>query len=120
MGGIFWPDTASGFVALLVLDALGAAAAYATGRAFALSWSSLYGLVPAIVGLALGIRFLHYALFDEILLLDKGSLSPHYYLIDLAILAAAAAYGYGGTRAGQMATQYSWAYEKVGLGWRAR
>jgi hypothetical protein len=114
MGDILWPATTSGLLALIVLDGLGALAAYATGKAFAESWSAMLGLVPAVLALALGIRFLHYALFQEALL------SAHYYLIDLVILAAAAAYGYTLTRARQMSTQYSWAYEKNGLGWRAR
>jgi len=114
MWEILWPATASGLLALIVLDGLGAAAAYATGKAFAASWSAALGLVPAVLALALGIRFLHYALFGETLL------SIHYYLVDLVILAVAAAYGHRLTRVRQMATQYSWAYEKVGLGWRAR
>ena len=99
---------------MIVLDGLGALAAYSTGRAFAMSWSSRLLLVPAVLALAAGIRFLHYALFLETLL------SPHYYLVDLVILGVAAAFGYTLTRARQMATQYSWAYEKDGLGWRPK
>ena len=114
MGDILWPATSSGLLALIVLDGLGALAAFSTGKAFAQSWSAMLGLVPAIMALALGIRFLHFALFLETLL------SLHYYAIDLAILAVFAAYGYTLTRARQMATQYSWAYQKIGLGWRAR
>ena len=114
MGDILWPSTASGLLALIVLDGFGALAAFSTGKAFAASWSSKFGLVPAIIALALGVRFLHFALFEEALK------SIHYYAIDLIILGAAAAYGYTLTRARQMGTQYSWAYEKVGLGWRAR
>jgi hypothetical protein len=111
---ILWPATNSGLLALIVLDGLGAAAAYSTGRAFALSWSAQLLLIPAILALAAGIRFLHYALFLEPLL------SPHYYLVDVVILGVAAGFGYTLTRARQMATQYSWAYEKDGLRWRPR
>jgi hypothetical protein len=114
MGGILWPSTTTGLLALIVLDGLGAAAAFSTGRAFALSWSALLGLAPAMLALAAGIRFLHYALFQETLL------SLHYYLIDLVILGVVAGLGYSLTRARQMATQYSWAYEKAGLRWRPR
>jgi hypothetical protein len=114
MGEILWPATNTGLLALIVLDGLGAAAAYSTGRAFAMSWSSRLLLIPAILALAAGIRFLHYALFLEALL------SLHYYFVDFVILAVAAAFGYTLTRARQMATQYSWAYEKSGLGWRPR
>ena len=111
---VLWPATNSALLSLIVLDGLGAAAAYSTGRAFALSWSSPFALVPAILALGAGIRFLHYALFLEPLL------SPHYYLVDVVILAVAAAFGYALTRARQMATQYSWAYEKDGLRWRPK
>ena len=114
MDGILWPASPAAFIAFLALDGLGALAAYSTGRAFALSWSAMGGLVPAALGLTAGIRFLHYALFNEALL------SLHYYAVDLVILAVAIALGYSLTRATQMATQYSWAYLKTGLGWRAR
>ena len=33
---------------------------------------------------------------------------------------AVAAFGYRRMRAGQMATQYSWAYERAGLNWRPK
>jgi hypothetical protein len=114
MGGWLWPATASGFIAFIVLDGLGAAASYATGRAFAASWSAVAGLVPAVLVLAAAIRFLHYALFLEPLL------SLQFYLVDLVVMAVAASFGYRLTRVKQMATQYSWAYVKDGLGWRPR
>jgi hypothetical protein len=114
MGGWLWPDTDYGWLAFLVLTILSAMAAIATGRSFASAWSPQWLIVPAILLLAAGVQFLHFALFQE----DLFSL--HYYLVTLAILLAAAFFGYQSMRARQMATQYSWAFEKVGLGWRAR
>jgi uncharacterized membrane protein YjgN (DUF898 family) len=64
--------------------------------------------------LSAAVRFLHFSLFQE----DLASL--HYYLVTLAILLVVAWIAYKSMRAQQMATQYSWAYEKVGLNWRPR
>jgi len=114
MGELLWPATDAGWFAFFVLAFLGGAAAWATGRAFARSWTAVAMLLPAILALAAAIRFLHYALFGEDLL------TLHYYLVDFVILMAAAALGFQLTRANQMATQYSWAYLKMGLGWRPR
>ena len=114
MGGWLWPYTDYGWLAFLVLTILAAMAAIATGRSFAASWSPQWLIVPAILLLTAGVQFLHFALFQEELF------SLHYYLVSLVILLAAAFFGYQSMRARQMATQYSWAFEKVGLGWRAR
>ena len=114
MAGILWADSDYGLLAFLILDGLGAAAAFATGRALASGWSPLWRIVPAMVALAAAVHFLHFALFQEDLL------SLHYYLVTLALLLLAAWLGYATMRARQMATQYSWAFEQVGLTWRAR
>ena len=114
MHGLIWADTDYGWLAFFVLDILGAAAAFATGRSFAASWSPRLLVLPAMLILGAGVQFLHYALFQEDLL------SLHYYLVTLIILLAAAFYAYQSTRATQMATQYSWAFQKSGLTWTAR
>jgi hypothetical protein len=114
MNGLIWADTDYGWLAFAVLTVLGVAAAVATGRSFAGSWSPRWLIAPAMLALAAAVQFLHYALFQEDLL------SAHYYLVTLIILLAAAFFGYQSTRAKQMATQYSWAFEKVGLSWRPR
>ena len=114
MAGILWADGDYGLLAFIVLDALGAAAAFASGRAMASSWSPQWRIVPAAVALAAAVQFLHFALFQEDLL------SLHYYLVTLALILLAAWVGYARMRAQQMATQYSWAFENVGLTWRAR
>ncbi len=114
MTGVLWADGDYGFLAFLVLTGLGAAAAFATGRALAGGWSPLWRIAPAMVALAAAVQFLHYALFQEELL------SLHYYLVTFALLLAMAWLGYAAMRARQMATQYSWAFERNGLRWRAR
>jgi len=114
MAGIVWADSDYGLLAFIVLTGLGAAAAFTTGRALASGWSPLWRIAPAMVVLAAAVQFLHFALFQEKLL------SLHYYLVTFALLLVMAWLGYASMRARQMATQYSWAFEKVGLRWRAR
>ena len=114
MGGLLWADSDYALLAFLILDGLGAAAAFATGRALAKGWSSAWKLAPAIVALAAAVQFLHFALFQEELL------SLHYYLVTLVLLVIVGWVGYSEMRARQMATQYSWAFQKAGLSWRAR
>jgi hypothetical protein len=114
MGGWIWPDHDYAGLAFVVLIVLSAAAALATGRAFARSWSPRWQIAPAMIALAAAVQWLHFALFQEELL------SLHYYLVTLVILLAGALYGYQSTRVRQMSTQYSWAFEKAGLNWRAR
>ena len=114
MGGLIWVDSDYGLPIFLLLTVLGAAAAFSSGRAIALSWSAEWLLVPAMIVLSAAVRFLHFALFQENLF------SLHYYVVTLIVLIVVALYGYRGTRARQMATQYSWAFARSGLGWRAR
>jgi len=114
MVGILWADHDWALLAFIVLTGLGAAAAFATGRALASGWSPLWRIAPAMVALAAAVQFLHFALFQEELL------SLHYYLVTFVLLLAVAWVGYAVMRARQMATQYSWAFEKSGLNWRAR
>ena len=47
MDGWIWPDHDYAWLAFFVLDGLGAAAAVATGRAFARSWSPQWQIAPA-------------------------------------------------------------------------
>jgi len=102
-------------VFLLVTMAMGGSAAWATGRAIAATWRPAgqvlaYGLLLAAVA-----RFLQYALFHQPLL------APGALLIDALILIAIGLASYRATRAGQMAAQYGFAFERNGMfGWRAR
>ena len=83
MEGWLWPDHDYALLAFVVLGVLGAAAAVASGRAFARSWSPRWQIAPAMVALAAAVQWLHFALFQEDLL------SLHYYLETLIILSAA-------------------------------
>ena len=115
MNGLFWADTDSGFwIFLLLTVVIGGAAAIASGRALAKTWSPAWALVPAMIVLSAAVRFLHFALYQEDLL------SLQYYVVTLVILLVAGFGGYRSMRARQMATQYSWAFEKSGLNWRPR
>jgi hypothetical protein len=114
MNGLIWSSADYGWLAFIVLDGLGAAAASSTGRAFASSWSSRLVLVPAMIALAAAVHFLHYALFQE----DLDSL--YYYVVSLIIMLVAAFLGYQFKRVKQMSTQYSWAFQSAGLSWRPK
>ena len=100
------------FVVLSVI--LGGGAATMMGRNFAANWRSPLAVALAGLGLALGVRFLHFALFQEALLTPKG------FLADLIVIIAFGLVGFRWKRADQMATQYYWLYERRGpLSWRA-
>ena len=115
MGGLIWVDTDSGFWVFLLLSVvIGGAAAIASGRALAKTWSPAWLIAPSAAILSAAVRFLHFALYQEELL------SIHFYLVTFVITLAAAVVGYRAMRAGQMATQYAWAFEKAGLSWKPR
>ncbi len=101
------------WVYLLLSLAIGGAVAVLMGRNFAQNWRSPGMLVLASLGLALGVRFLHYALFAEPLLTVWG------YAADAATVALLALLGFRWRRTEQMTTQYYWLYERTGpLTWR--
>ncbi len=101
-------------VILLLTVFLGGGAAIMMGRNFAANWRSPWAVALAGVGLALGVRFLHYALFQEALLTPAG------FLVDLVVIIAFGLVGFRWKRADQMATQYYWLYKRTGpLTWAA-
>jgi len=115
MDGLLWSDEPYGFVIFVVITlVLGGLGAYATGRAMALTWRPMAMLLPYMVLLTAGVRFLHYALYGEPLL------SLQYFLVAWVWTMIVAALGYRRRRAAQMATQYSWIYEQSGLNWRLK
>jgi hypothetical protein len=114
MSGILWADTDNGLFVFVLLTVLGAAAATSSGRALAKTWSPVWLIAPYMAVLSAAVRFLHFSLFQEELS------SVHYYLVTFVILLVVAWLSYKSMRATQMATQYSWSYEKVGLNWRSR
>ena len=116
MAGWLYDDMPFGalhFVLLIVI--LGGAGAISSGRAIAGGWKS-FAIVPFyMLVLAAVLRFLNYALFAGDLLSIPG------FLVALVILLVASAYGYRAKRAQQMATQYSWLYDRAGpIGWATK
>ena len=114
MAGLLWSDTDYGLLSFIILTVLAGAAAFATGRAMAAGWSPRWRIVPAMIALAAATQFLHYALFQEQLL------SLRHYLVTLIVLLIVSWLGYSAMRSRQMATQYSWAFTRVGVTWRPR
>jgi hypothetical protein len=100
---------------LLITVILGGGAAYLTGRAVALTWRPALQLIVYTAGLTFSVRFIHYALFGGTLL------SVQYAIVDFLVLFAFAGVGFRITRAGQMAGQYSWLYQRLNpFFWRRR
>ena len=115
MDGVLWSDTPYGlFTFILITLVLGGLGAWATGRAMAQTWRPIPMLLPYMVFLTAGVRFLHYALYGEPLLSVQHFIIAYVWLMIVAVL------GYRFKRAKQMATQYSWAYEAAGMNWRAK
>ena len=66
MGGLIWVDTDSGFWVFLLLSVvIGGAAAIASGRALAKTWSPAWLIAPSAAILSAAVRFLHFALYQE-------------------------------------------------------
>jgi hypothetical protein len=104
--------TPASFVAMTLIFG---AAALATGRALARNWRPLWHAVPYAALLALGDRFLLYALFRGELLSASG------YALAAAILLLLAVIAYQASRARLMVRQYPWLYEPAGpFSWRER
>lgn len=110
---LYEEDSLSVFI--LVSLIMGGGAAYLSGRAIAGTWRPLWQVSIYMLVLGVAVRFMHFALFEGTLL------SPHYYLVDTAVCLIFGWLGYRTTRARQMATQYSWLYDRSGwLEWRPK
>ena len=115
MAGILYAATPYGlFTFVLITMILGGAGAWAAGRALAQTWRPMGMILVYMVFLTAGVRFLHYALYGEPLL------SLQFFLVAYVWDVLVAAFGYRAMRVSQMATQYSWAYARAGLNWRAK
>ena len=86
----------------LVTVAMGGSAAYLSGRALAQTWRPVWQIPVYMAGLAVAIRFCHFALFAE------PFLSGSSFAVDFACALALATLGYRNVRARQMRTQYPW------------
>ena len=88
------------WIFLLVSVVMGASTAYVAGKAIAETWRPYWhGLLYALV-IGLAVRFIHFALFEELLV------SARNYMADCIILVLAATAGYKVTRSRQMRQQY--------------
>ncbi len=94
----FLSDNAGPF--LLVTVVLGGSAAWQAGRAIAQTWRPWLQVVLYMVILGAAVRFIHFALFDGVLL------SLPAYALDTAVAIGCAALGFRTARARQMARQY--------------
>jgi hypothetical protein len=100
---------------LVLTCLLGGAAAFATGRAIALTWRPFWQALTYMIPLTAGVRFLHYALFEE----DILAIGPA--LLALVILAAVAALAFRMVQVRQMTRQYPFAFSVAGpFAWLVR
>lgn len=90
------------WIFLLVTVGLGGLAALATGRAIASTWRAPWQIVAYAVLLTLAVRFLHYALFHEVLL------SVRNLAVDFLVVLAIAWAGFTDMRRRQMRDCYPW------------
>ena len=103
------------FQVLFVTLVLGGGCALLAGRAIASTWRSIWVAAAAMIPMGLAVRFVHFALFNETLLM------PRTYAVETLILMAIAGLSFQRTRARQMVSQYYWLYEPSGpLSWRLR
>jgi hypothetical protein len=94
---------------------LGGGAAFLAGRAIASAWRPWWHVVPFMLLLGIGVRFLHFAVFGSVLL------SLHYYLVDTAVCLASGLLSFRLMRVRQMITRYGWLTQRAGpFGWRPR
>ena len=103
------------WIFVLVSIVLGGGAAALAGRAIAKTWRPPWQVVVYGFILGIGVRFIHFSVFNGTLL------SLHYYLVDSAVCVAFGLLGFRAARAAQMATQYGWLIAPAGfLRWRRR
>ena len=99
MHELFYEESAFGTF-LLATIVLGGGAGWLAGRAIALIWRPWWSVLLAALAIGLGVRFIHFALFNATFL------SLHYYIVDTIVVFAFGMAGYRLRRAQQMAQQY--------------
>ena len=103
------------WVFLLLTIVLGGGAAFIAGRSLAKDWRPVGSVILFMIPLGAGVRFLHFALFQQQLF------SLTYFISHTLIFMAFAILGYRLKRVSQMVTQYPWLYERSGaLSWRQK
>jgi small-conductance mechanosensitive channel len=104
--GVFYEEQTI-WLFLLVTVLIGGWMSWRTGRALAGAWKPLWLMLPAALGLGLGVRFLHFALFEGTLL------SLHYWLVDSGVCGVLGWLGWRFERARSMARQYAFAFRRA-------
>jgi NO-binding membrane sensor protein with MHYT domain len=113
-------DDPSIFIFILLTIVLGGAAGYSSGKAIASTWRPGWHLVVSALVLGVGVRFLHFALFNATFLLTPVTIGgvrillPQFYVIDTAIVMAACFLAFHRTRVRQMTSKYRWLYRPAG------
>ncbi len=103
------------YIGELVFFLLACGGTWLTGRAVARIWQGPGTFLVYSLGLAAGVRFLHYALYGG------PFLSLPHYLSDLVILAIIGVFAHRYTRTKQMINQYPWLYERASpLSWKSK
>ncbi len=102
------------FLVFLIITVIGGGgAAYMAGRSAAKGWQPVWLLVVYMMILGAGLRFLHFALYQETLT------SGLYYITQTTVVVCFALLGYRMTRVNQMTEKYPWLYVKSGpFNWR--
>ena len=114
MQGIIYEE-ASIWQFFFVTCLLGGWAAWMTGKACAQTWRTKLMLFFYILGLGIGVRFIHHALFEGTMF------TLQYYIVDTIVLMVLAFLGYQYTRTNQMVTQYNWLYERASpVSWKPK
>jgi len=94
---------------------LGGGGAWLAGSAIARTWRGIHVAVLAAIPMAMAVRFVHFALFEETLL------SPVPWIAETGILLVLICLAFQRTRARQMVQQYYWLYDPRGpFGWNLR
>ncbi len=103
------------WIFLILTVILGGGAAFMAGRNLAQSWKSPWLLFVYMLIFTCGVRFLHFALFQNELT------SLQYYISHGLVIQALAFLGFRLTMVKQMVEKYPFAYERTNLlGWRAK
>jgi hypothetical protein len=98
---------------VLVSLVLGGGAALLAGRAIAATWRPPGAVVAAVLLIAAGARFIHFALFNGRLL------SVTSYAADTCLFLIVGLIAWRATRTAQMVRQYPWLYARTSpLTWR--
>ena len=111
--GILWENSAWVFFVYNCMIAGGAA--WMAGRGLAIGWRPYWLLLWYMLLLSCAVRFFNWGLFEGDLL------SLHFFVVDAAVVIAAASLGYRVTRTSQMVTQYRWLFRRTSpLTWTER